>query len=76
MSLQQHDYDFQVVDPDDRVMTLAEWYAANRISEDTGRRIIARGEIEVIQLSERRKGITRGADKRWKAARTRPVPAA
>ena len=69
MSL-QHAFE-PIVDSDDQVLTFPEWCSLNRISPDTGRRIIDRGEIEVVQLSLRRIGITRGADRRWKQSRTR-----
>jgi hypothetical protein len=60
-----------LVDPNDRVLTFPEWCSLNRFSEDTGRRLIEQGAVEVIELSARRIGITVGADKRFKAARTR-----
>jgi len=72
MSL-QHAYE-PIVDPDDRVMTFPEWCTVNGFSADTGRRIIKRGEVEVVDLSLRRIGITVGADRRWKASRTRKGP--
>ena len=72
---QQHAHD-PIVAPDGRVLTFSEWCSLNRFSEDTGRRVINRGEIEVVELSPRRIGITVGADKRWKAARTRKGPRA
>ena len=43
----------------------------NGISLETARRIIARGEVEVVDLSPRRKGVTYGASRRYRAARTR-----
>jgi len=70
----QHAHELPVVDPDERVLKFPEWCELNGFSQDTGRRIIARGEVEVVDLSLRRFGITVGADRRWKAARTRKGP--
>jgi hypothetical protein len=59
------------IDPDDRVLTFAEWCELNRISPATGRRIIATGAGPVVtRLSERRIGITVGANRRWRDARS------
>jgi predicted site-specific integrase-resolvase len=59
------------IDPDDRVLTFAEWCELNRISPATGRRIIASGAGPVVtRLSERRIGITAGANRRWRDARS------
>ena len=68
-----HNQDYLDVDPDDRVIPggIRGWAALNGFSLETGRRIIDRGEVEVLNLSPRRKGITYGANKRWRASRTR-----
>jgi hypothetical protein len=59
------------IDPDDRVLTFAEWCELNRISPATGRRIIAGGDGPLVtRLSERRIGITVGANRRWRDARS------
>jgi hypothetical protein len=59
------------IDPDDRVLTFAEWCGLNRISPATGRRIIASGAGPMVtRLSERRIGITVGANRRWRDARS------
>jgi hypothetical protein len=59
------------IDPDDRVLTFAEWCELNRISPATGRRMIAGGDGPVVtRLSERRIGITVGANRRWRDARS------
>lgn len=59
------------IDPNDRVLTFAEWCELNRISPATGRRIIASGAGPVVtRLSERRIGITVGANRRWRDARS------
>jgi hypothetical protein len=60
---------------DDQVLTFHEWCAVNRISERTGRRILA-GEAGVdppivTALSERRIGITRGNNRAWQQRRVR-----
>jgi hypothetical protein len=60
-----------LVDPDDRLLTFSEWCAVNRISPATGRRIIASGAGPVVtRPSERRIGITVGANRRWRNARS------
>lgn len=52
----------------DQVLTFPEWCRLNRISERTGRRILAGGTgPKVTRLSERRIGITIGANRRWQA---------
>lgn len=62
------------IDPDERVMTLSEWFAANRISPATGRRLIKNGQGPVItHLSERRKGVTVGNNRKWREARSNSV---
>jgi hypothetical protein len=62
------------IDPDDRVLTFAEWCELNRISPATGRRIISTGAGPVVtRLSERRIGITVGANRRWRDARSGSV---
>jgi hypothetical protein len=56
----------------DQVLTFFEWCRLNRISERTGRRILAGGTgPKVTMLSPRRLGITIGANRRWQAARAR-----
>jgi hypothetical protein len=60
-----------LIDPDDRVMTLSEWFAVNRISPATGRRLIKSGKGPIITyLSERRKGVTVGNNRKWREARS------
>jgi hypothetical protein len=62
---------FSHVDPDDVVLTFREWCEVNRFSQATGRRLIATGAGPVItRLSERRIGITVGANRRWLHARS------
>jgi hypothetical protein len=56
----------------DQVLTFAEWCALNRISERTGRRILAGGNgPTVTELSAKRIGITIEANRRWQATRER-----
>jgi hypothetical protein len=62
-------------DNPDRVLTVQEWAKLNNISDDTGRRIIARGEVEVLQLSAKRIGIRLSANKAWQDARARSASA-
>ena len=57
---------------DHQVLTFREWCQLNRISERTGRRILASGNGPVVtQLTEKRIGISVGNNKRWQAARER-----
>jgi hypothetical protein len=59
------------IDPDDRVMTLSEWFSLNRISPATGRRLIKGGKGPVLtSLSDRRKGVTVGNNRKWREARS------
>jgi hypothetical protein len=58
-------------------MTLRQWWERNSLSKATAWRIIAAGEgPEIINLTRKRRGVTYGADRRWKAARTRTVSTA
>jgi hypothetical protein len=58
---------------DDEVMTLRQWWERNSLSRATAQRILARGEgPDITWLSAQRRGVTYGADRRWKAARQRP----
>jgi hypothetical protein len=43
----------------------------NRISKDTGRRLVADRLVEVVQLSAHRIGITVGANRRFHERQTR-----
>jgi predicted DNA-binding transcriptional regulator AlpA len=55
---------------DDRVMSFEDWYRLNGFSRSTGQRIIASGQgPRFIQLSERRKGVTVGENRRWQESR-------
>lgn len=55
---------------DDRVLTFAQWCEINSFSRKTGERIIKAGKgPQFIQLSERRKGVTVGANRAWQASR-------
>jgi predicted DNA-binding transcriptional regulator AlpA len=55
---------------DDRVLSLDDWCELNGFSRSTGQRIIAAGNgPNFIKLSERRKGVTVGENRRWQAAR-------
>ena len=57
---------------DHQVLTFREWCALNRISERTGRRILASGNgPTVTMLSARRVGITVGNNRRWQESRAR-----
>jgi hypothetical protein len=55
-----------------RVLTFAEWCRLNGFSLATGHRILKAGTGPVIiQLSDRRIGITVGANADWQASRVR-----
>jgi hypothetical protein len=60
---------------DDQVLTFFEWCRLNRISERTGRRILANPDPAakpvVTMLTTTRVGITVGANRRWQQARAR-----
>ena len=57
---------------DDQVLGFHEWCQLNRISERTGRRILANpGGPKTVQLSQRRVGITVRANRAWQLARER-----
>jgi predicted site-specific integrase-resolvase len=61
---------------DDEVLSLPLWCELNGFSLSTGRRIIDAGEIEVVYLSTQRRGVTRRADREWKARKTRKASSA
>jgi hypothetical protein len=55
-----------------RVLTFAQWCALNGISPATGRRLIKSGRgPQLVQLSDRRFGITIAANAAWQASRSR-----
>jgi hypothetical protein len=54
-----------------QVLTFLEWCRLNRISPATGRRIRKAGKGPAfVQLSDRRVGVTIGANAKWQAARS------
>ena len=55
---------------DDRVMSFDDWCNLNGFSRSTGERIVASGKgPRFIQLSEKRKGVTIGENRRWQQSR-------
>jgi hypothetical protein len=62
-----------VVERDDcRVMSFREWHELNGISKDNARRLIKLGRgPKILQLSDRRIGITVRANRDWQRARER-----
>jgi predicted DNA-binding transcriptional regulator AlpA len=55
---------------DDRVMSFDDWCKLNGFSRSTGQRLIASGKApQFIQLSEKRKGVTVGENRRWQQSR-------
>jgi hypothetical protein len=55
-----------------QILTFIEWCRLNRISERTGRRILASGKGPVVtQLSDWRVGISIAANDRWQASKAR-----
>jgi hypothetical protein len=62
----------QIIDPDQRVMSLAEWCALNGFSIATGKRLILSGQgPKVIQLSKKRIGIRVCDNRAWQESRVR-----
>jgi hypothetical protein len=62
---------------DDEAMTFVQWCSRNQFSRATGQRILKSGDgPELVQFSDRRFGITYGADRAWNARRIRPASAA
>jgi len=57
---------------DDQVLDFHSWCQLNRISERTGRRILAGpGSPKTVQLSARRVGVTVRANREWQNTRER-----
>ena len=57
---------------DDQVLDFHSWCQLNRISERTGRRILASPDApRIVQLSARRRGVTVRANRAWQHARER-----
>jgi hypothetical protein len=56
---------------DDQVMSFAQWCELNGFSQPTGKRVLARGDCEYIQLSARRIGITVRGNREYQQSRTR-----
>jgi len=57
---------------DDRVMTFRTWCKVNDFSEATGRRLRRSGQAPpFVRLSDRRIGVTVGANRAWQASRAR-----
>jgi hypothetical protein len=55
-----------------QILTFLEWCRLNKISAATGRRIRKSGKgPPFVQLSDRRIGVTVGANAAWQAARAR-----
>lgn len=58
---------------DSQVLTVRQWCQLGGFALRTGHRILKSGSGPVVtQLSDKRIGITVGADKEWKARRARP----
>jgi hypothetical protein len=57
---------------DDRVMTFRTWCEINDFSQATGRRLRKSGQGPAfVRLSDRRIGVTVGANRAWQASRAR-----
>ena len=54
-----------------QILSFREWCALNHISERTGRRILASGEVVVTQLSPKRIGISVANNAKWQQSRER-----
>ena len=58
------------INHDDQVLNFYEWCRINRISERTGRRIMAGGEGPTVTwLSSRRMGVTIRANRDWQKSK-------
>jgi hypothetical protein len=49
-------------------LSFREWCRLNSFSEATGRRLIRKGKVKIVRLSERRIGISEGANADFQAA--------
>jgi len=59
---------------DDEVLSIEEWRLLNNLSPRTAARILAGPKHErpvIVMLSARRRGITRGNNRRWQESRSR-----
>jgi hypothetical protein len=54
-----------------QVLTFEQWCRLNNFSGSTGKRVLASGQCEFIQLSERRVGITVAANRKYQQRQTR-----
>ena len=55
---------------DDQVISFRDWCALNNFSESTGQRLIASGQApRFVRTSEKRIGVTRGENRRWRQSR-------
>jgi predicted DNA-binding transcriptional regulator AlpA len=55
---------------DNRVLSFKQWCELNGISRSTGQRLISAGKgPRLIQLSEKRIGVTVAENRRWQASR-------
>lgn len=60
------------IDHDNQILSFREWCMLNKVSERTGRRILSSGAgPAVTQLSDRRIGVSIGANRRWQQSRQR-----
>jgi len=54
----------------DQVMSFRDWCTLNNFSESTGQRLIASGQgPRFVRISEKRKGVTVGENRRWQQSR-------
>jgi hypothetical protein len=59
---------------DDEVLTIRQWCKLNGFSKSTGERILRGPKSQrprIVQLSTKLRGITKGANRAWLAARSR-----
>ena len=60
---------------DDAILTFGGWIALNSLSERQGRRILAdSGGPVVTMITDKKIGISRGANRAWLASRSRSRP--
>ena len=51
-----------------RILTFRQWCQLNGFSEATGRRLIRKGAVKIVRLSERRIGISESANADYQAS--------
>jgi hypothetical protein len=58
-------------DNPNQVLAFKQWCRVNKFSDSTGKRVLASGACKYVMLSERRIGITVGANREYQQNRTK-----